>query len=508
MKARWATILLFLAATSLPFVGCDGSAVDQDDLDMGDREVAADAGPDASSDASRRDAGQGDGDRGGIDGDFDLDFGAPDRGGRDAEADVFPFEPDPLCAEPTPIEIDRHGGFELAPAPLGSLVHVQDIDGDGRSELFAITYNHLDTIEPSQAHRSLGVRLFGWDDGEGLVSRGDLVGFTPLDTIDLGPPHGVALVGGDAFIDPATFTYARTIGVRADQPGAEWRFDESVALFVHLDGRDRPVADYLYPFDLDVFDGDADGRPEILTFDGDILEWTGDGFEVTWRVIDADPRDEARGIGGNSYGRMTHGDFDDDGLMEFMVDGTGNLENGIAKHARIYENRGDDDYRLVTRLPYGATNAQFAATGDLDGDGRPELLFGGSPTGCMRFEIWAGVADDTYVRLARIDHFGRDSIPTNQGITAFGDLDGDGDDELVINISDAIVAWDWDGMALQQIMAYPYCDTCNWSPVWTGDLEGDGIDEIFFTEQTGGEVSRRVYESPTGIRILRRVAGD
>ncbi|MCB9543550.1 MAG: VCBS repeat-containing protein [Myxococcales bacterium] len=87
-------------------------------------------------------------------------------------------------------------------------------------------------------------------------------------------------------------------------------------------------------------------------------------------------------------------------------------------------------------------------TGDLDGDGRPEFLIGGSPNDCMRFEVWTGVADEAYVRLARVDYVGRDSIPTNQGITAFGDLDGDGDAELVINVCDAIVAWGWDGTEL------------------------------------------------------------
>lgn len=206
------------------------------------------------------------------------------------------------------------------------------------------------------------------------------------------------------------------------------------------------------------------------------------------------------------------GDFDGDGRMELVIDGWGPEGRigdpgfiDIWRMARVFENVGDDRYRLVVRLPFGANNAQFGAEGDVDGDGVPEFVFGGSALNCLRFEVWKGIADDTYARIGRVDYPTSRGWVSDRGAATFGDLDGDGDDELVLAVGDAVIAWDFADGGMTQIMGYPFCRDCDWGAVWAGDLEGDGVDEIFFRELTQEEIRDwdRVILSPTGVRILR-----
>ncbi len=497
----------------------DGAA-GSGDADPPDDGIADDARP-TGGDAARSDARPAPEDVGVADAavrdrglaDMSMDAGA-DREPADAARIPLPYEPDPACAPNTPIEADLPGGFELVEAPLGLLKLVGDIDGDGRVELFAQTRNLVDQVPAGETHRAISYTIFTWDPPtERIVDDGEFVGIYPFAVFDL--EGTLAMVGSEVFLDPQTLGIATTIGVRADEPQAPLRYDRSVQLFTDVDPRGQliPLYGYGAPFDARPLDGDGDGLIELLTFAGYLLEWRGDRFERVWSTLEADPRDERIELGGGAFGRVTHGDFDGDGATELVIDGYAGMQPiadgelmGYAKHARIFENRGDDAYELTARLPYGALGAQFSGSGDLDGDGRPEFLFGGSLLNCLVFEVWTAVDDDRYVRLARIDYVSPAGFPTDDGATAFGDLDGDGDAELVINLGDTIAAWDWDGLGLRQILGYRYCEACAWSGVWTGDLEGDGVDEIFFAEFPWAESRVRQVLSPTGVRILRRSA--
>lgn len=472
----------------------DGARILDQDMPGLDAGSVADAGP---RDATPLDTGRIDG-QPPVDAIVDAiaDAGAPD---------LYPFTPDPICAELTPLEVDMPGSFERVPSVPGILWHVIDTDGDGRVELFVLTERLPPPVDPTV---SLIRTRYAWHPEEGFVERGRVLGHLPMAALTLESGRRV-LAGRRHFVNEARIL-TTTLALHGDRVGDEWIYNDVLALFTHVDARGFTQPDYSRLVALRVIDGDGDGRPEVLTNTGDLLETRGDGIERVWRVIEADPRDEAREIGGYAAGHMAVGDFDGDGRMEFVLDGWG-PEGPIGdpgfvdiwRMARVFENVGDDAYHLVTRLPFGANNAQFGAEGDIDGDGVPEFLYGGSASNCLRFEVWKGVADDTYARIGRVDYATSRGGVTTGGAAAFGDLDGDGDDELVLAVGDAVTAWDLVDGELVQIMGYPFCRTCDWGGVQTGDLEGDGIDEIFFVEISREEVRDGVVLSPNGVRILR-----
>jgi hypothetical protein len=285
-----------------------------------------------------------------------------------------------------------------------------------------------------------------------------------------------------------------------------------VAVFIHENRPGRWASDYVSLNDIEIFDGDGDGKPEILvSTDQEILEWETDHFERTWSVHDVDPFDAEAELGGGGLGRLTHGDFDGDGRMEFILPALGpsgaagvNVE-ARTYYARVFENTGDDEYELVARLPVGITgNMQFVNSGDVDGDGIPEFLIGGSPGACQRFELWTATGNNLYERIWAYDGYNPRDYPTDQGATAFGDLDGDGDDELVINLGQAVMALEWSNGEFRRTFHHPVCQACNWSPVWTGDVDGDGADELMFRVARDEDTRAGLILHPDGVMVFRR----
>ena len=137
------------------------------------------------------------------------------------------------------------------------------------------------------------------------------------------------------------------------------------------------------------------------------------------------------------------GDVDGDGLAELLIAGEG---SGTA-----YELRGplsgalDLDYAdTVWVVASGPTSA--ADAGDLDGDGWPERAVGDSNYNGDRGQVLLiggalseGEHDETDL-MARIrPSSGSDGI--GWAVAGAGDLDGDGDDELLVGASDAEEAW-------------------------------------------------------------------
>lgn len=481
-------------------VVADAGLADAERADMGDAQ---------RSDVGGRDRGI---ERDGAAADAEPAFDATTDGPTDAAelTDTFPFEPDPICetvAEP----VEMGGGFVEVPSIPGEMVHVEDTDLDGRAEVFVFT--NLDGEAPG--HRD-GVRtIYTWSEA-GWMDEGDFVGLKPYGFLDLGDGPGTVMVGRERFLgQPGSDDSGIevSIGARRDRPGDAFRYDEPVFLAAY----ERPAGvwrpEYQPHGSLVVLDGDGDGRPEILTPQYfDILEWQGDHFERVWRGSEADPYDPVREVGGEGLGNVLHGDFDGDGRVELILPdsgpegriGTGN-GRGRRWNVRIFENRGDNDYALLTRLPLGTTGQMpFSATGDIDGDGRLEFLVGGgSPGSCLRYEIWHAPADDTYARKWRLDVFNPRDYPESDGAAVFGDLDGDGDDEFVVNAGQIITAWDWTGDTFRQIFGYRLCDTCQWSIVRTGDIDGDGQHELFFYEIPDADVAARQYLHPKGVVIFR-----
>ena len=192
--------------------------------------------------------------------------------------------------------------------------------------------------------------------------------------------------------------------------------------------------------------------------------------------------------GADSYGVNVHaGDLDGDGLDE-IITGAGPGEV-YGPHVRGFDSDGQP-IPGVSFLAYGTNRFGVnVALGDLDGDGRDEIITGAGP----------GEVFGPHVRAFDVNEFppGTAAIPgvsfmayaTHRwGVNvACGDIDGDGFDEIVTGAGPGAVfgphvrGWNVDNAssaAIPTVSYFAYGTNKYGVRVSCGDVDGDGIDEI------------------------------
>lgn len=485
-----------LGAILIGMVGCSESGGTGKDVEhdarasdmASDDGSALDAGPSADADPAP-DAG--------LREDVGPNDGAPqDSGPPDAYLGLFDERPPTPCTgEVTRLATDQTLGFEqLAEVPPGYLFFAGDADGNGRAELY-VNDGYVDPVLGEQNYNLVSSIL---ELDEAWQSRGRVRSFRTKGFGDLDGDGRAELLGFDNFdMNDGDRGSGRAAVVRANRVEDEWMYDGVMASLVHVNGlgvRYTQVGPVIF---TQLLDADGDDAIDFLAASPAILhEWDGETLREVYK------NEDSLRPGGEPHGAVTFGDYDGNGRPELILPGNHDEDGPLYTHFRVVESTGDDAYALKYRLTAGVHAGVVASTGDVEGDDRPEFLVGGDYGLCMRYELWRAGAQRPYERVWRLDTaFGFD-YPHQQTGTAFGDTDGDGDDELLIGMERTVALFEWDGVAYQQIFGVR-CEDCAWTPVWLDDVDGDGRAELIFHQQHGAFV--RFPPTPDVIQVYRRL---
>lgn len=236
--------------------------------------------------------------------------------------------------------------------------------------------------------------------------------------------------------------------------------------------------------DVEAADIDGDGDLDLVTAQEWLLNTVliNDGKGV---FTDGSSRlpplsaDETKGgppLPGHDSEDVSIADFDGDGVLDLLIVSEDDIRLGRTPTHEYYRGAGGGRFeRVPGRIP--DTEADAVAHGDVDGDGRLDLLLTGA--GQDRLLIGdgkGGFRDDTDTRLPRESATGQDGI--------FVDIDGDRDLDIVLGMEGGHALWINDGKGRfgdDTAGRLPVAGFVEARKVEPGDVDGDGDVDLYFS---------------------------
>ncbi len=132
-----------------------------------------------------------------------------------------------------------------------------------------------------------------------------------------------------------------------------------------------------------------------------------------------------------------------------------------------------------TAMIGGAPNEwQLAGIGDFNFDGRDDFIWRNSTAGAVAVWLLNGLTSTSQAIIS--------GAPTSWAITAIADFDGDGRDDILLRHTDGTLArWTTDGVTQTGSAIVGYIPT-NWAFEGAGDFDGDGRADLIWRNESGG----------------------
>jgi hypothetical protein len=168
---------------------------------------------------------------------------------------------------------------------------------------------------------------------------------------------------------------------------------------------------------LAVADANQDGKLDLLVLQGgflDVLLGNGDGTFQSPAIYD---------LGGVGSGLMAVGDVNGDGKPDLLA-ANPCFYNGCGSAVGVLIGNGDGTFQAEQKYSTGATFAMSVALGDVNGDGKPDLVVG-HYTGALA--VLLGNGDGTFKTALRYNSGGR-----NANSIAIADVSGDAKPDVLV----------------------------------------------------------------------------
>ena len=434
--------------------------------------------------------------------DSDIASSRDQGGAADASADAGPFVDSgldawtppgwgpvpPLCPSSEPFGDVGPGEFELVSATGGQVQGVGRLGQSAREVLFI--------GDPRSTREAILSTAIEFD-----------ADYRPRVVADLGVVFGLNVVSDFGL---GQILFASAVRPPFDRPGCPEEVGRAVVA-LRVESRleswiFEPLGcTHVNPDGETFADTDGDGLPEVVQGDSGarIHELQPDGSFVRLFVFPERVwRDPTFTRVSTFNAGLAAADLDGDGFDEVSFDSV-----FLEGPPNVYGRGALQIFEYDPAVGYVARHQEIApfflpywqAKGDVDGDGRLELLYGGPAYDCKWLSLYHAIANDTYAVKWAGGFDDPDVGSTSDARMA--DTDGDGDDEVIVPLGCQIRVLEWNGDRLVQIAALPVPERCVDPEVFAADIDGDGAAELTVTTRW---TSLEMLADPTGVSVWKR----
>jgi uncharacterized repeat protein (TIGR01451 family) len=364
-------------------------------------------------------------------------------------------------------------GVSMSSAAWGDYDRDGDLDillsgQDGSANLVFKVYRNGDT--PSPAFADIGAGLQGVDSGS--LAWGDYDNDGDLD---------ILLTGKDSSASPVAKVY------RNDGDAATPAFTDIGADLTGVVRSSVAWGDYDNDSDLDILLTGQDSNANLVS-----KVYRNDGaFGFT---------DSGAGLTGVRGGSVAWGNYDNDGDLDILV--TGDSAGGLV--SKVYRNNGALGFTAVASAGLPGVYLSSVAWGDYDRDGDLDILLTGSNEGGPVSEVYRNRGATAVPVFTAV---GAGLVGVDQGSVAWGDLDNDGDLDILLTGSSEdgrvskVYRNDGGGSGFTDIGAT--LTAASSGSVGWGDVDNDGDLDMLLTGMDNSETPvSKVYRNEDCLQII------
>ncbi len=343
-------------------------------------------------------------------------------------------------------------------------------------------------VAPAQAERP----LTPWTDGAGRLPVGRSQ--TKHGAGAIGEEYPFSLAPAVTYDSDGSATMSLAVAdLRGDgKPDVVVADDSSNSVGVLLgngDGTFQPAVSYgvdANPISIIVGDFNGDGKPDVVVANQggntvSVLLGNGDGTFQPAVSYEAGPYPTW----------VAMGDFNLDGKLDLVVAIQGNNFNCYASYVSVLLGNGDGTFQAPVEYGTGGACPGSVAVSDVNGDGKPDLVvanfcetYGNCPYGTAG--VLLGNGDGTF--QAAVSYALLYAEVSDDDYVAVGDLNGDGKPDIVVGLVGGVDVLMGNGDGTFQTSVFYSSGAPVASDVVIADVNGDGKPDLLMANFYGGSV--------------------